>query len=177
MIKKFSNFIKENPVILIIIILGAVIMEYGFNEGREDYRIIDGDTIVLNGEKIRLRGMDAPEMKQSCRNSDWKKIQCGEIAKGKLIEMIGDNKVICDIKGKDRYKRKLGYCYVGTLNLNQEMVKRGYAVSYSKYDTNFVADERVAREKKLGFWAGKFENPEKWRRKQNKNNLANRKRK
>ena len=106
MIKKFSNFIKENPGILIIIIFGAVIMEYGFNEGREDYRIIDGDTIVLNGEKIRLRGMDAPEMKQSCRNSDWKKIQCGERAKGKLIEMIGDNKVICDIKGKDRYKRK-----------------------------------------------------------------------
>jgi len=68
MIKKFKNLIKESPGLLVIIIFGAVVMKYGFNEGTEDYRVIDGDTIVLNGEKVRLNAIDAPEIKQICRD-------------------------------------------------------------------------------------------------------------
>lgn len=68
MIKKFKNFIKVSPGLLVIIIFGAVVMKYGFNEGTEDYRVIDGDTIVLNGENVRLYGIDSPEIKQLCRD-------------------------------------------------------------------------------------------------------------
>lgn len=176
MIKKFSNFIKENPVILIIIILGAVIMEYGFKEGTEDYRVIDGDTIVLNGEKVRLKGMDAPEMKQICWDNTNKKIECGKMAKEKLKMIIGSNKVRCDIKGKDLYKRNLGYCYAGDINVNKEMVRRGYAVAYIQYDKSFVQDENVARKEKLGFWNGRFKNPQDWRRENKKKRKSNKER-
>ena len=88
MIKKFKNFIKESPGLLVIIIFGAVVMKYGFNEGTEDYRVIDGDTIVLNGENVRLYGIDSPEIKQLCRDYADKEIECGKIAKEKLKEIL-----------------------------------------------------------------------------------------
>jgi len=145
MIKKFKNLIKESPGLLVIIIFGAVVMKYGFNEGTEDYRVIDGDTIVLNGEKVRLNAIDAPEIKQICRDYADKEIECGKIAKEKLREIIGHNKVKCDIKGKDLYNRSLGYCYVGNININKEMVRRGYA--YARYSKIFINEEKEAKKK------------------------------
>ena len=167
--EKIIRVVAIDPRLLIIaLILSIVAVIIASNESliKRDIRIVDGDTIVLNNERIRLQGMDAPETKQYCKAKDKKtKIPCGKIATEKLKEIIGNNKVTCNIKGTDRYKRKLAYCYVGDININQEMVKRGYAVAYSKYDKSFLSEEIEAKRLKLGFWAGKFKNPEIWRKK------------
>jgi endonuclease YncB( thermonuclease family) len=162
MIKKFLNFIKENLGILIIIIFGAVIMEYGFKEKTEDCRIIDGDTVIWNNKKIRLKGIDAPDIKQICSDSRKKDIECGKIAKHKLEEIIGDNELKCYIETNARYIGDLGYCYTEGININREMVKRGYAIAYSIDGKDYIDEEAEAKKLKLGFWAGEFQNPEKW---------------
>ena len=103
-------------------------------------RVIDRDTLILNKQKIRLKGIDAPKIKQLCTtsiNNSKTKVRCGEVARQKLIELIGSSKVHCTNEGKDRYNRQV-YCYAGNINLNREMVREGYTVACPKYDKSFV---------------------------------------
>ena len=138
-------------------------------------RVIDGDTIQINSKKIRLEGIDAPEIKQMCKkpflkisviigfvfNKDY---SCGIISKQKLREKIGESNIKCISSLKDRYKRYLATCYKKNINLNRWLVSNGFAVAYKKYSKKYVRDEVYAKENKLGLWKGSFLRPEKWRK-------------
>ena len=126
-------------------------------------KIIDGDTIHINSYKIRLEGIDAPEMKQKCMK-DQKEYFCGKISKNRLQEKAGDIVIQCISSGKDRYKRYLATCFIGKINLNKWMVKNGYAIAYRRYSKMYVDDEEFAKENTLGLWSGTFIKPEKWRK-------------
>ena len=129
--------------------------------------IIDGDTIHLNGEKIRFTGIDTPELKQTCVKNGVdtaglfikKKDPCGITAKQLLIDKIGSNKVKCISEGKDRYKRTLAECFVNGESLSSYLVRSGYAFAYRKYSKKFVKDEDYAKANKLGMWAMTFQYP------------------
>ena len=138
-------------------------------------KIIDGDTVHIINKKIRLEGIDAPEIKQQCKKpflqiSSFIGIQlsksylCGATSTKKLINKIGNSKIRCISSSKDRYKRYLATCYKEKINLNKWMVRNGYAVAYKRYSKNYVRDEEFARENKLGLWEGSFTMPEKWRK-------------
>ena len=129
-----------------------------------EIKIIDGDTIHLNNEKIRFTGIDTPELKQTC-NKDNEIIYCGIESKQLLIEKIGKNKVICIREGKDRYKRTLAECFVNDLSLSRFLVREGYAFAYRKYSKKFINDEDFARKNNIGMWSMKFEYPWDWRKK------------
>ena len=129
-----------------------------------EIKIIDGDTIHLNGEKIRFNGIDTPELKQTC-NKNNKIILCGIEAKKLLIEKIGKNKVQCIREGKDQYKRTLAECFINDLSLSTYLVRKGYAFAYRKYSTKFVKDEDYAKANNLGMWSMKFEYPWDYRKK------------
>ncbi len=120
--------------------------------------VIDGDTIVLNGTKIRLEGIDAPEMKQSCVALD-KSYQCGAEARANLRNLIGKAALTCAGSRLDKYGRFLAVCMALTTNINQQMVADGWAVSYGSYLSNEVA----AKSAKRGIWRGTFEQPQEWR--------------
>ena len=129
----------------------------------------------INAKKIRLAGIDAPEIKQQCKkpllkisgiigfqfNKDYK---CGVTAKIKLKDKINISKIKCISLSKDRYKRFLATCYKDKINLNKWMVRNGYAVAYRRYSKDYVSDENYAKENKLGIWEGSFMRPEKWRK-------------
>ena len=135
-------------------------------------KVVDGDTIHIKSYKIRLEGIDAPEMKQKCKKpylqimffTFQKDYYCGQVSKKKLIQKIGNKPVKCILLGKDRYKRYLAKCFKGTINLNRWMVRNGYAIAYRKYSKIYVLDENFAKEEKLGLWSGNFIKPEKWRK-------------
>ena len=129
-----------------------------------EVKVIDGDTIHLNGEKIRFTGIDTPELKQTC-NKDNKIIPCGIEARKLLIDKISDNKVKCKREGKDQYKRILAECFVNNLSLSSYLVKKGYAFAYRKYSKKFIDDENYARVNNLGMWSMKFEYPWDYRKK------------
>ena len=133
------------------------------NINPQDVKITDGDTIKINGEKIRFSGIDTPELNQTCVKEGVKN-SCGLTAKQILIDKIIDNKVKCIKEGKDRYKRILAECFVNNESLSRYLVRSGYAFAYRKYSKKFIIDEDYARANKLGMWSMEFEYPWDFRR-------------
>ena len=126
--------------------------------------VIDGDTIHINKNKIRLHGIDAPETNQTCDKNGliW---SCGMESTNFLKEIIGKNKIECIAKGEDRYSRLIGICYIDDLNLNSEMVANGWAIAYRYYSLDYIMEEEEAKRKKIGIWSGNFEEPYLFRKK------------
>ena len=138
-------------------------------------KIVDGDTIYIKSYKIRLEGIDAPEMKQKCKKEKLKISSiigytfyeddyCGKHSKANLEAKVKGSNIKCIFFTKDRYKRYLAKCFKGKINLNRWMVRNGHAVAYRRYSKEFIPDEDFARKNKLGLWQGKFLKPEKWRK-------------
>ena len=151
-------YLNKKKVIFLISIL-ALISFFTFNHFKpQEIRVVDGDTIHINGEKIRFTGIDTPELKQTCVKEGVKN-PCGIIAKQILIKKIGDNKVKCIREGKDRYKRTLAECFVNNVSLSSYLVKSGYALAYRRYSKKFVEDEEYARINKIGMWSMTFVYP------------------
>ena len=134
-----------------------------FDVKSNEIKIIDGDTIHLNGEKIRFSGIDTPEIKQICTKNN-EIIKCGILAREFLIKIIANNKINCIREGKDQYKRTLAECFVNDLSLSSYLVKNGYAFAYRKYSKKFIADEDFAKSNKHGMWSMEFEYPWDWRK-------------
>ena len=141
--------------IYLYIILTLVFCNVGF---ADSLRVVDGDTIVLNGEKIRFSGIDTPELKQTCMKGD-EKVFCGKTAKMLLIKKIGNETPECISEGKDAYKRTLAECFVNGESLSAYLVRSGYAFAYRKYSKKFINDEEFAKANKLGMWSMKFQYP------------------
>ncbi|HWK33445.1 MAG TPA: thermonuclease family protein [Hyphomicrobium sp.] len=117
-------------------------------------RIIDGDTLDVAGERVRLEGIDAPEMTQTCgRNSSgaWK---CGVAAAGRLAELVRGHTVTCENRGHDKYGRMLGICFVKGRDINAEMVREGLAWAFVRYSQTYVHEEAQARAARAGIWQG-----------------------
>ena len=127
-------------------------------------RVIDGDTLEVVGERVRLKGIDAPEMGQRCRNASGNLYFCGRAAAVALRERIGDGEVVCEIESqRDRYGRALGECYAGGEELNGWMVSEGYALAYRRYSMQYAEEEEEAKVGRRGVWAGEFVPPWRWR--------------
>ena len=138
----------------------------------QELKIIDGDTIKIDGETIRFSGIDTPETiyfkkyKQLCY-LNRKKNYCGEISKVKLIEKIGNKLVICDReKDKDQWGRTLAECFVNEESLSVYLVKSGNALDWPYYSKGkFALDQDFAKKNKLGLWNMDFIEPWVWRKK------------
>ena len=156
-------FLNKKKVILLINI-SSLIFFLIFNQVRsQELRVVDGDTIHLDGEKIRFTGIDTPELKQSCINNGVK-VPCGVTAKEILIKKIGDNQVECIGEGKDQYKRTLAECFVNDESLSSYLVRSGYAFAYRRYSKKFILDENYAKANQIGMWAMKFDYPWEYRK-------------
>ena len=126
-------------------------------------KIIDGDTIHIGKNKIRLHGIDAPEWNQTCtiNNKEW---ECGKKSTLALKKLIDKKTVVCEIKGIDQYKRYIAVCFSKKVNLNKKMVYNGWAIAYRYYSKDYIEEEEVARKNKMGIWKGKFLEPYQFRK-------------
>ena len=126
-------------------------------------RVIDGDTVEVAGERIRLFGIDAPESKQTCEviGSDW---ACGRAAKAVLTDALVGREVTCKGKSHDRYGRLIAKCYLDGEDINARMVREGWALAYRKYSSEYVPQEMQARAASAGMWRGQFADPWDWRK-------------
>ena len=156
-------YLSKKKVILVISISVLVFLFTYTDIKSQDVKITDGDTIKINGQKIRFSGIDTPELNQTCVKEGVKN-SCGLTAKQILIDKIIDNKVKCIKEGKDRYKRILAECFVNNESLSRYLVRSGYAFAYRKYSKKFIIDEDYARANKLGMWSMEFEYPWDFRR-------------
>ena len=112
-------------------------------------KIVDGDTVYINNYKIRLEGIDAPEIKQKCKKEKLKissiigytfyeDYYCGEHSKENLEAKVEGSNIKCISFTKDRYKRYLAKCFKGKINLNRWMVRNGHAVAYKRYSKEYI---------------------------------------
>ncbi len=120
--------------------------------------VIDGDTIEIRGQSIRLFGIDALEDDQKCL-AGGKRQRCAQRAANALAAKIGRRNVVCDKRARDRYGRIVGVCYVGDKNLNRWLVAEGWALAYRRYSLLYVDEEERARHAKKGIWATRFVKP------------------
>ena len=157
-------FLNKKKAIFLISVL-ALIFILSINQVKsQTIKIVDGDTIHLNGEKIRFTGIDTPELKQTCLKEGVNN-PCGVMAKKILIDKIGNDNVECISEGKDQYKRTLAECFVNNESLSSYLVRSGYAFAYRRYSKKFVADEDFARINKIGMWSMEFDYPWNYRKK------------
>ena len=126
-------------------------------------RVIDGDTVEIAAQRIRLHGIDAPEMRQSCRKekATW---PCGAEATKALRSMVQDAEVACEERDRDRYGRIVAVCFARGEDLNATIVRQGWALAYRRYSVDYVDAETSARAARAGLWAGEFVPPWEWRR-------------
>ena len=112
--------------------------------------VIDGDTIEIHGQRIRLHGIDAPESSQLCERENGQRYRCGQVAALALSDKIGRRPVTCDDRGRDRYGRVIAVCSQSGEDLNAWMVSQGQAVAYRRYSRDYVPMEDAARNGGLG---------------------------
>lgn len=122
--------------------------------------VADGDTLRLGGDRIRLTGLDAPELDQTCTDATGGTWPCGRQSSQRLSELVDGNPVVCTTSGKDRYGRFLGRCSVGDNDLGAVLVAEGLAVADLP---SYATEEAVARREKRGLWSGTFDRPRHWR--------------
>ena len=151
-------FLNKKKVIFLTSIFLIVFFFTIIDLRSQELKIIDGDTIYLNGEKIRFTGIDTPELDQTCIKNGIKK-PCGVTAKNILSKKIGNNKVECIDEGKDRYKRTLAECFVNNESLSRYLVRSGYAFAYRRYSKKFIIDEDYAKVNLVGMWSMEFMYP------------------
>ena len=126
-------------------------------------RVIDGDTLDIAGERIRLHGIDAPEKDQTC-SIDGQKWACGVAAWGYLVQLLAGQPVRCEARDVDQYGRTVAVCFADDQDINAAMVAEGWALAYQEYSVDYVPQERGAQAAGLGMWQGEFVPPWDWRR-------------
>lgn len=129
------------------------------NEVSGQARVIDGDSLTIGSRQVRIKGIDAPEGRQVCTR-DGREWACGEAAADALRALVAGKSVTCRIESDDRFRRGLGHCFAGRINLGEAMVESGFAVGYGEY----LTEEQDARAARRGLWSGTFERPRDWRR-------------
>lgn len=152
------------PWLKVVLLVGliALVLEETQGERRFDVtgsaRLVDGDSLYVDGVEIRLKNIDAPEGRQRCQRAgrDW---LCGEEATRRLRRFVNRRVVTCKGREYDRHDRLLAFCTVVGRELNKWMVQQGWAVSFGGYRRQ----EKRARSAKKGIWSSRFQRPQAWR--------------
>ena len=127
-------------------------------------RVIDGDTLDIAGQRIRLHGIDAPESRQTCARGE-REVRCGRAATAALRRLIDNEPVSCQERDVDRYRRIVVVCFNAEgQDVGAELVREGWALAYRQFSLDYVGEELEAEAAKAGLWSMDFVEPWEWRR-------------
>ena len=126
-------------------------------------KVREGDTVQIGTSRIRLGGIDAPSVDQLCLNHTGERWTCGVASRDELTKHTDGKTWTCHVRQTDRRGRQIARCDVDGEDIQQWMVKNGWALSYTRGSHDYDADEKAAREAKAGMWQGAFIAPWDWR--------------
>ncbi|MFV0367129.1 MAG: thermonuclease family protein [Hyphomicrobiaceae bacterium] len=166
----YATFIAKDLRSVALALAGGLIMASGFATAVSARivpplpvvgaaEVVDGDTIDINGQRIRLEGIDAPEKAQECTRRLFGTWQCGKAATKALRNMVQGKTVTCERRGTDKYGRILGVCFADGIEINRKMVQDGNAWAFVKYSDIYAAEESEARSEKRGVFATENQPP------------------
>lgn len=156
--RKILDYGLTAAILGLFILISARLDRVGSSHASGTAVVTDGDSLTLGKERIRLRGIDAPEFNQVCER-EGATYPCGRRSRDSLFRLVRGKQVSCMGWERDRYGRLLAACSAGGAELNRTQVETGWAVSYGDY----YDEQEEARGKKLGLWAGSFDRPRDWR--------------
>ncbi len=127
--------------------------------------VLDGDSFVVGSRKLRLDGIDAPELKQTCKDSQNSEWLCGRAARAALEKLLLEPGLACEAGAQDRYARSVAMCHSATTpDIAAAQVRDGMAVTHEFNGMrDYGSEEDAARNQKRGIWGGVFEQPADWR--------------
>jgi endonuclease YncB( thermonuclease family) len=130
-----------------------------------EVRAADGDSFAIGPRKFRLRGIDAPEWKQTCSDAAGKPWQCGSAAYASLASLLVHPSLSCEAEIQDRFNRSLAVCRTTDVpDIAAAQVSAGLAISSEFHGLReYGAEEDRAKAAKRGIWQGQFAQPKDWR--------------
>ncbi len=127
-------------------------------------KVSDGDSLRSGKLRIRIFGIDAPELKQQCQDQNGSAWACGLAARQQLENLLDADKPLhCELRDVDHYGRLIMQCFQGTFDIGAAMVRSGHALAYHSFSQLYVADEKHASSARNGVWQGSFQPPWEWR--------------
>ena len=128
-------------------------------------RVVDGDTLEIGTQRVRLFGIDAPALDQLCQHGG-QEYQCGRVARAALWDLVGGLDVSCEPAGAASTQDgvTVATCHAGKLDLSEAMVRNGWALADPAATGRYAALEAQAKQARRGLWRGAFERPWQWRR-------------
>lgn len=124
--------------------------------------VLDGDTIEIAGQRIRIQGIDAPESWQGCWDAAGTMYRCGKAAADALDDFVRASRPTrCEFVEWDRYRRMVADCFrADGTSLAEWMVRSGHALDYAQYSRGAYADaQKHAEAERVGLWQGRFDAP------------------
>jgi len=161
--KLFVSHYASGMLRVFVLCLATLGLPAVAEELRGSVRVVDGDTIEVGRDKVRLFGIDAVEKDQTCQGADGRDFACGRHVTDWLRNFVGTREAVCDVRDRDRYGRFVAVCRVGGDDLGGVLVSAGLTTAYRRYSRDYVAQETAARAAGLGFWAGEFQAPARYR--------------
>ena len=123
-----------------------------------DVRVVDGDSLHVGDNEVRLFGVDAFEGRQVC-NREGNPWRCGEAAADELRKLTAGHAITCSKKDVDSYGRTVAVCSNGTADLGAELTRAGLALAYREFSGDYIDEENEAQAARRGAWAGEFTAP------------------
>lgn len=121
--------------------------------------VVDGDTLRVGSVTVRLHGIDAPEVDQTCTNRAGGVWPCGAFVSESVHARYDGKSAICDVITEDRYERSVAKCYVRGVDVGEDIVAQGWAEAYRRYSWDYDLTEKTAQVLGLGIWAGEVQSP------------------
>lgn len=160
--RRISDAIVALCMLALALLIIAKLDQVGETRFSGQFLAVDGDTLSIGPQRLRLAGIDAPERDQSCGRPNGGRWPCGNAAQEELERRARAGDVECAGTQRDKYHRLLVICADGQGILNARMVRAGLAVAYGDYQ----GEQAAARADGIGIWSGPFELPQAWRRRQ-----------
>jgi endonuclease YncB( thermonuclease family) len=123
--------------------------------------VIDGETLIVAGRRLRLDGIDAPDPRQSC-SLRGRRYGCGAVSRTALMDLVAGFAVRCDMRGAAGGGAVFARCTAAGYDLSEGMVYTGWALADRKRGQRYGAIEAGARKARRGLWKGKFARPWDW---------------
>lgn len=125
--------------------------------------VVDGDTLRVGGERVRLHGIDAPEMDQTCTRPSGETWRCGAWSAEQVRRAYEGRRAVCRRIDTDRYGRMVARCEVDGADMGATLVYNGLATAFVRYSDAYVEHEKAAIVAGRGIFSSRLEPPSSFR--------------